>query len=398
MPSKVSPVPPQKSEAIPLSVPTITSSAWIYMQQCLDSGWVSSAGPFVTDFEKAVADRAGVAHAVAMSSGTAALHLALKSVGVQTGDLVIVSNLTFVASANAIRHAGADPIFIDAEPHYWQMDPVKLEAYLTEHTQIKEGVCVQKSSGRIVRTLLPVHILGMCCEMDKIVSIAKRFHLSVVEDAAEAVGVRYKGQPAGTFGDAGVFSFNGNKVVTSGGGGVMVTSDKSKADRVRYWSTQSKNDEVEGIHNEVGFNYRMTNLQAALGLSQMEALDDFLQIKRKNAARYADLLKDIPNLTLMPVPSSTESTFWLYTILLPVGTTLPRRKKLIEFFRLKNIQTRPFWHPLHGLPPYRGCDATSTEVSEDLYVRGLSLPSSVSLTQRQIVACVETLKEGLSHI
>ncbi len=380
---------------IPLSVPTLTESSWTYLKKCLDSGWVSSAGPFVTEFENIIAKTAGVPHAVALASGTAALHLALRSVGVGPGDLVVVSNLTFVASANAIRHCGADPIFIDAEPSAWQMDPVKFEKYLEANTQQKDGRCIHKKSGRTVRAVMPVHILGLACAMDKIVPVARRHNLAVVEDAAEAMGVKYQGKAAGIFGDAGVFSFNGNKIVTTGGGGAVVTADKARADRIRYWSTQSKDDETESYHKEVGFNYRLTSLQAALGLAQMESLGEFVRIKKKNAQTYAAALKDFPGITLMPTPAGTDATFWLYTFLLPERTTLEKRKAFLASLRESNIQARPFWHPLQGLPPFRDCDAGPLEVSEDLYARGISLPSSVGLTAGELDTCVQAVKDGL---
>ncbi len=379
------------ASSIPLSVPEFQGNEWIYLKECLDSGWVSSAGPFVERFEKDVARKVGAKEAVAVMNGTVGLQIALQVIGVEPGDEVLVSDLTFVAPVNAIRYCQATPIFIDADPTIWQMDVEKLEAFLNTECQARDEVCFNKKTGRRIRAILPVHILGLACEMDRMMGLARRFHLKVVEDAAEAIGVRYRGKHVGTFGDVGVFSFNGNKVITCGGGGMLVTDDARLARRARYLTTQAKDDEMEYLHNEIGYNYRLTNLQAALGCAQLEQMDRFLFKKREIARQYEEGFKGLEGVTLMPRPSHTEPTYWLYTILMSKGTTLAQRQGMIQKLRIQGIGARPLWHPIHGLPPYAQAQAFEIEHSVSLYTRGVSLPSSVGLTpeeQSQSIRCL----------
>jgi len=381
------------SSVIPLSVPEIRGNEWTYIKECLDTGWVSSIGPFVARFERELAAAVKAPHAVALVNGTAALHIALKLIGVQPEEEVLVSDFTFIAPVNAIRYCQAHPVFVDADLRSWQMDVEKLGRFLSRECEMKEGVCTNKRTGRRVRAVLPVHILGLACEMDRIVELARRFGLGVVEDAAEGIGVRYQGRPVGTFGDVGVFSFNGNKVVTAGGGGMIVTHSESLAEKARYLTTQAKDDELEYIHNEVGYNYRLTNLQAALGVAQLEQLDSFLVRKRAIAQVYAEALRDLKGITLMPSPKETQPTWWLYTFLLREGTPLKERKKILHQLQEAGIGARPLWHPIHSLPPYRDCQGVELEVSDRLYERGISLPSSVGLEQRDLNRCIAAVRQ-----
>lgn len=383
----------ETSSFIPLSVPEIRGNEWAYIKECLDTGWVSSAGPFVDRFERNLAAAVGAAHAVAVVNGTAALHIALKLIGVQPEEEVLVSDLTFVAPVNAIRYCQAHPVFVDAGLQSWQMDAGKLERFLSRECEKKNGACVNRRTGRRVRAVLPVHILGLACEMDRILDLARRFGLSVVEDAAEAIGVRYRGKQVGTFGDVGVFSFNGNKVVTAGGGGMIVTHSESLAKKARYLTTQAKDDEMESIHKEVGYNYRLTNLQAAVGVAQLEQMDSFLARKRAIAQAYAQALGDLKGITLMPSPEQTQPTWWLYTFLLREGTPLKERKRILHQLQEAGIGARPLWHPIHGLPPYRDCQGVELEVSDRLYERGISLPSSVGLGQRDLERCIAAVRQ-----
>ncbi len=258
---------------IPLSVPELGGNEWLYVKECLDTNWVSSAGPFVDRFERMVAAFVGARFAVATASGTAALHLALLVAGIELDDEVIVSSLTFVAPVNAIRYIGAWPVFIDAEPNHWQMDSQKVADFLTTQCIWANGELRNKSTGRRVKAILPVHILGHPCDMDPIVQIARKFELVVIEDATEALGARYKSRTVGKPGDVACFSFNGNKIITTGGGGMIVTDNERWAEKAKYLSTQAKDDPIEYIHDEIGYNYRLTNIQAALGVAQMEQLD-----------------------------------------------------------------------------------------------------------------------------
>ncbi|MBI3616071.1 MAG: LegC family aminotransferase [Candidatus Omnitrophica bacterium] len=378
---------------IPLSVPLFQGNEWKYLKECLDAGWVSSAGSFVDRFEREITSAVEAPYAVATVNGTAALHIALKTTGLEPEEEVLVSDLTFIAPVNAIRYCGAHPVLVDSDPSSWQMDTERLEQFLQEGCVFKEGKLFNRKTLRRVRTILPVHILGLTCEIDRIAALASQFRLSVVEDAAEALGVRYQDRHVGTFGDVGVLSFNGNKVVTAGGGGMLVTRHKELARCARYLTTQAKDDDFESIHHEIGYNYRLTNLQAALGVAQLEQLPAFLVKKRWIAQSYADRLKDLEGLTLMPVPSHTEPTFWLYTVLLPEGTALSQRNRILMGMREQGIGARPLWHPIHGQPPYQKCEVLGGEIATDLYHRGISLPSSVGLSEEELTRCVEVFRQ-----
>lgn len=385
-----------KEDFIALCEPTLAGNEWKYIKECLDSGWVSSAGAFVGRFEHELAAYVGSPHAVSTVNGTAGLHLALRVLGIQEGDEVLVPDLTFIAPVNAVRYCNAHPVFIDADPATWQMDTRKLEQFLMEECELREERCYNRRSGRPVRAVLPVHVLGLACSMDEITTLAQKFRLALVEDASEALGVRYRGRHVGTFGNAGVFSFNGNKIVTSGGGGMIVTGDSEVAQRAHYLSSQAKDDGIEYTHNDVGYNYRLTNLQAAVGVAQLEQLDGFLARKRWIAELYESLLASIDGITLMPRPNHCEPTWWLYTILLPAGTTVAQRTSVILRLQDMGIGARPFWRPVHSLPPYVDCQAFRIEHSRQLHERGISLPSSVGLTDNQIERTVDALRKCLS--
>ena len=383
------------ARSIPLSVPALLGNEWAYVKECLDTGWVSSVGAFVTRFEQSIARYTGAGHAVAVTSGTAALHIALQVAGVEPGDAVLTSTLSFIAPANAIRYCGAEPIFVDADPQSWQMDARKLEDFLRTQCVGRDGACYHAATGCRVRAILPVHILGLACEMDELQRIADDYHLIMVEDAAEGIGVRYRGRHVGTFGRLGILSFNGNKLLTCGGGGMVLTDDATLARRVRYLTTQAKDDEMEYIHHEVGYNYRLTNVQAAIGLAQLEQLDGLLARKRAIAAAYHAALQQMPGLTPMPVPAQIEAAFWLYTVLLPAGVDVATRQSLLRALRAKGIEARPLWHPLHALPPYRDAPTTPVDWAMRCYERAISLPSSPGLTDEQQGRCLEMLRESL---
>lgn len=377
---------------IPLSVPELRGNEWKYVKECLDTGWVSSAGPFVDRFERDLAAYVGAKHAVAVINGTAALHLALLIVGVQPDDEVIVSNLTFVAPANAVRYCGAYPVLMDADPETWQLDVEKLARFIAQECRVSRGQCYNRRTGRRVRAILPVHLLGLACEIDRIVELGRQYGLRVVEDAAEGLGVRYRGRQVGTFGDVGVFSFNGNKIVTSGGGGMLVTDSPGYAESAFYLSTQAKDDALEYVHNEVGYNYRLTNIQAALGIAQLEKIEEFIAKKRAIARAYSEALAKLRGVTAMPSPPDTEPTYWLYTVLLDNKTTLARRQKVVHNLNHDGVGARSFWHTVHDLPPYRSCQAFEIEHSVRLYERGVSLPSSVGMAPMDVERCVAALK------
>jgi len=372
--------------SIPLCVPHIAGNEWEYVKECLDTNWVSSVGPFVDRFESSVADFVGAQFGVATSSGTAALHIALLAAGIQPDDEVLVSDLTFIAPANAIRYIGAWPILIDAEPNYWQMDVQKLSDFLTTGCEWTNRSLINRNTGRRVTAILPVHILGHPVDMDPLLELARRFDLRVIEDATESLGAKYKGRPAGHLGDIGCFSFNGNKIITAGGGGMIVTDNQEYAARAKYLSTQAKDDSIEYIHNEVGFNYRLTNVQAAIGCAQMELLPTFIERKRHIASSYSKLLENVGGLTTMPRADWADPVYWLYTILTDASSRDCMRK-----LAKKSIQARPLWQPLHLSPVYESIQVEGGNVAEDLNKRALSLPSSVSLTDVEIEEIVSAI-------
>lgn len=380
--------------AIPLSVPNLCGEAWAYVRECLDSNWVSSAGAFVDRFEQAVAARAGVAHGVATTSGTAALHAALLAAGVEPEDEVIVPALTFIASANAVRYCGAWPVLLDVEPDYFQLDPERFEDFLRDECTARAGILCNRRSGRRVRAVMPVHLLGHPADMQAIARIARDYGLVIVEDAAEAFGARHHGRPVGSAGDTVCFSFNGNKIVTTGGGGMIVTDDAELAERARYLTTQARDDPVEGVHGAVGFNYRLSNLQAALGVAQLESLDDFLAAKRSHATAYADGLGGVPGIRLPAEAPWAEATHWLYTIRIdPLGFGMDRhqlRRRLED----EGIETRPLWQPLHRSPALRDCPSYRVAAADAVHAGALSLPSSTGLApadRARVIGAVRAL-------
>ncbi len=365
---------------IPLSEPHIQDSAWEYVKECLDTNWVSSVGRFVDRFEQDVAAYTGRRYAVATVNGTAALHVALLVAGVQPDDEVLVSTLTFIAPVNAIRYCGAWPVFIDAEADTWQMDVQKAARFLEDSCQWTNGELRNKASGRRVKAILPVHILGHPVDMDPL--LAQQYHLRVIEDATEALGACYRDKPAGSLGDIACFSFNGNKIITTGGGGMIVTNNEAWARKARYLTTQAKDDPLEYIHNEIGYNYRLTNIQAALGCSQMEQLDAYVTAKRRIAQTYANAFKTLPGVMPMPEASWAHSTFWMYTVLVDEAEYGMDSRQLMRRLQDAGIQSRPLWQPAHLSPAHAG-HSYRCPVAEDLYHRALSLPCSVGLMEAE---------------
>lgn len=383
---------------IPLSVPCLRGNEWAYVKECLDTNWVSSVGAFVERFECMAATALGADHAVAMVNGTAALHIALKLAGVKADDEVVVSDLTFIAPANAVRYLGAWPVFVDAEPRYWQMDPQKLRDFLRKDCAYAGGSLKNRHTGRRVAALLPVHVLGHPCDMDPILEEAEAFGLPVVEDATESLGVRYKGRPAGSFGRMACLSFNGNKILTTGGGGMIVTGDAELARRARYLTTQAKDDNVEFVHGEVGFNYRLTNVLAAIGVAQMEQLDNHVADKRATAEVYTRAFSKIPGIRCPEEPKDAFSTFWLYTILVDESKAGINSRVLLRYLDGRGIQTRPLWQPMHLSPAHRGSYATDCPVAEWLNRQAISLPCSVGISEEERTRVVKSVSEALSQL
>lgn len=369
-------------DSIPLSVPHLAGSEWDYVKECLDTNWVSSVGAFVNRFEMEVASTCGAAHGVATVNGTAALHTALMLAGVVEGDEVVVSDLTFIAPVNAIRYVGAFPVLVDAEPSYWQMDVEKLSVFLEGGCEHSKDGLTNKATGRPVKAILPVHILGSVCDVGAIVELGNRFGLPVIEDATECLGAVYRGRPVGSVGLMGCVSFNGNKIITTGGGGMLVTNREDLALRARYLTTQAKDDPVEFVHNEVGYNYRLTNVLAAIGCAQIEQLETFVARKREIAATYNHAFRELPGVTLMREPPNSTSTFWMYTIQMEGTQSSVDSRCLISELEANGIQARPLWQPMHRSPAHKDAFPTDDcKVAEKLNRQCVSLPCSVSLTQ-----------------
>ena len=376
---------------IPLCVPEVSGNEWAYVKDCLDTGWVSSVGAYVDRFESGLAAVLGGGSAVATTSGTAALHVALLVAGVEPDDEVLVSTLTFIAPANAIRYAGAWPVFVDAEPEYWQMSPIRLREFLERECEVREGVLRNRGTGRRVRAVLPVHILGHPVDLEPVLELAGQYGLAVIEDATESLGARYRGVPVGTLGDLACFSFNGNKLLTTGGGGMLVSRDARLAARARYLTTQAKDDPLEYVHGAIGYNYRLTNVQAAIGVAQLERLDQYCAAKRRIAERYRAGLSGVPGVTLMSEAPWAHSAFWLYTILVDAARFGMDSRALLRRLAERNIQTRPLWQPLHRSPAHAGAQATDCSVADGLHRDALSLPCSVGLDradQDRVIAAV----------
>jgi perosamine synthetase len=380
------------SGPIPLCVPHLGGNEWQYLKECLDTNWVSSAGPFVTRFETMMADYVGAKYAVATTSGTAALHVALLVAGVQPEDEVVVPTLTFIATVNAIRYVGAWPVFIDAEPDYWQMDPLLLAEFLEKGCQWHNGGLTNRVSGRHVKAILPVHLLGHPCDMDPILEMSLKYNLVVVEDATESLGAMYQGRMVGHLGDIACFSFNGNKMITTGSGGMIVTDNQSWARKAEYLTTQAKDDPVEYVHHQIGYNYRLSNLQASLGCAQLEQIDKHIQAKREIAAIYRNSLMDHPGLTPMTQAPWAASVFWLFTVLVNEESYGMDSRALLGLLARRGIQSRPLFQPGHLSPAHTGAQAYQQGVAERLYRDALSLPCSVGLDRRDLERVLYSLR------
>lgn len=372
---------------IPLSEPSLAGNEARYLRECVDTGYVSSTGPFVARFERALATEVGVPRVVACASGTAALHVALLAAGVGPGSLVAVSDFTFIASANAAHYTGAELLLVDSEPQTWNMDTELLHDEVVRRARL----------GRPIPDVVEVvHVLGHPARMEPLLELRERFSIDIIEDAAESLGAAWTAGPlagrlTGTAGDAGCFSFNGNKIITAGGGGAIVTADHELADVAGRLSDQAKVPGEHYRHDEVGYNYRLTNLAAAVVTAQLEQLPEKVAAKRALAARYREALRPAP-LTQPPSAGWADPTFWLYSVLLDDPGLDPA--KVVAALAADGVQTRRLWPPLHDQRPYRQADRLGGAVADDLYRRGMSLPSSAHLSehdQRTVVAALTSI-------
>ena len=367
---------------IHLSVPHLGGGEERYVREALATNWMSTVGPNIDAFEAEFSRRVGLP-AVAVSSGTAAMHLGLRLLGVGLGDEVLAPTLTFVASVNPILYQGGTPVFLDSERTSWNLDPNHLEDALRDRAR----------SGRRIKALVVVHLFGQSADLDPIVTLCEQHGVAVIEDAAEALGTLYKGRPAGTVAPVGAFSFNGNKIITTTGGGMLVAHDPDWVRKARFWSTQARDPGLAYHHSEVGYNYRMSNLLAGVGRGQLEVLDDRVARRRAVAFRYRDAFADLPGIELMPQAGYGLHTNWLSCFLIEEETFGVTRDDVIAALAQADIEARPVWKPMHLQPLFRSAKCFGGGVAEDLFRRGICLPSSSSLTveeQERVVAVVRT--------
>lgn len=371
-----------------LSGPNICGNEWKYIKDCLDTGWVSSVGSYVDQFEKMSAEFAGTRYAVATSSGTTALHICLILMGISEKDYVITPNITFIATCNSIKYTGASPIFIDTDEHTWQMDLDLLEEFLENETEQKGNVCFHKKDGKRIPAIMPVHVLGNMCDMDRLMMLAKKHSLIVVEDSTEALGSYYKGKHAGSFGVMGTFSYNGNKIITTGGGGMIVTDDEKLAKRAKHLTTQAKSDPFEYVHDEIGYNYRLVNVAAAMGVAQMEMLPAFIKRKKEIIARYREALHGVGDIRFQQVSDDVDPNWWLPTI------KTNRQREVLKILNDHKMQSRPFWVPMNQLPMFRNdIYYNKNDRSDFVYRHCLSIPCSTNITDEQIDSVSNKIKE-----
>ena len=366
----------------PLHEPSFSGNEWTYVKECLDSGWVSSAGHFGERFEDMVKGITGAAHAVTTVNGTAALHICLVAAGVGPGDEVIVPALTFVGTANAVSQAGAVPHFADSEEATLGLDPARLAAHLSVIAERRPDGCFNKETGRRLGAVVCVHLYGHPVAIDELATVCDGFGLPLIEDAAESLGSYYKGRHTGTMGRLAALSFNGNKITTTGGGGTVLTNDEALASTVRHLTTTAKvAHSWEFIHDQIGFNYRMPSINAALGCAQLEQLPLFLSRKRNLARHYQQAFEAIDGVAFAIEPEGTQSNYWLNVILLKHGAA-ECRDEILTASNEAGYGTRPAWRPLHTLPMYGDCPRMEVPVAEDLYRRLINLPSGPSIVPR----------------
>ena len=355
-----------------LSVPHMGGREQAYIEEAFASNWLSTVGPHIQAFEQQFEERFGVA-AVALSSGTAALHLGLRALGVGPGDSVFCSDLTFVASVNPIRYLDAVPVLIDSERSSWNMDPELLAMALRDAA----------GRGRLPRAVVVVHLFGQCADMDPIRQVCAEYGVAILEDAAEALGALYKGQPAGTLGDMGVFSFNGNKIITTSGGGMLLSRDRALAEKVRFWASQARDLGVAYEHSEIGYNYRISNVLAGMGRGQFEVLDLRVEQRRAVAHRYREAFADLPGISPMPAASDGLPTHWLSCFVIDEDHFGCSRDELMAHLDEAAIESRPVWKPMHMQALYASAERYGGRVAEDLFRHGICLPSSSSLTHEE---------------
>ena len=383
---------------IPLSIPNFEGNEEKYVLDAVHQGWVSTGGAYIVQFEEKLAAFLRVEKAAACQSGTSALHLALVACNVKPGDLVIVPTVTFIAAVNPVKYQFAEPVFMDCDDSLC-MNPEKLRSFCEIECELQEEHLVYKKTGQVVKAVVVVHVFGNLADMEQIMGIAGQYLLKVIEDATEALGShftdgKYAGEMAGTIGDYGAYSFNGNKIITTGGGGAITAKNPSDLDYVKYLSTQAKDDALYYVHNEIGYNYRMTNVQAAIGVAQLELLSEFIQRKQKNYDTYQKCLKKIGLPQLLEFRQGTESNKWFYSFPIPKECAVEVRT-LIESLQNEKIQTRPIWGLIHEQKPYQSDIAYEIEKAEEYSRCIINVPCSTNLTEEEIERVVKVLADKL---
>lgn len=387
---------------VPLSIPNFEGNERKYVDDAVDQGWVSTGGAYITKLEKQMASFLNISNVAACQSGTAGLHLALVDCGVQPGDMVIVPTLTFIAAVNPVKYQFADPVFVDCDDSLC-IDPAKLREFCEKECRLENGKLMHSSTKKPVKAVIVVHVFGNMADMEAIMKIADQYRLTVIEDATEALGTyytegKYKGKYAGTIGDYGVYSFNGNKIITTGGGGAVTANNQEKVDHMRYLSTQAKDDPQYYIHNEIGFNYRMTNVQAAIGAAQMEELEEFIKRKHRNYDLYKSLFSNYELGTLLGFRKGTCSNQWFYSLQIRRDKIHGTMRDIITRLGQKGVQTRAIWGLIHEQKPY--ADSLCYKIEKACYYSGciLNIPSSTQLTEDDIEYSTEMIKEVLGDL
>jgi len=385
----------RNNKVIPLSVPHISGNEWKYLKECLDTEWVSSAGKYVEKFENDICKFSGSKYAIACMNGTVALHIALKLIGVLPGDEVIVPTITFIAPVNAVRYLGAEPVFMDCDDFY-NIDAEKLIDFIENETVFKNGKTINKITKRKITAVIPVHAFGNAADLEGLLLICKERNIKIIEDAAESIGTYYnkerlKGGHTGTIGDIGCYSFNGNKIITTGGGGMIVTDNQEYAEKGRYLTTQARDDPVRYIHNEVGYNFRLTNIQAAMGVAQLERLPEFIERKKQNYFYYKSEIDKIPGLHLAEVPDYANNNYWMYSLQMDKEIYGKNREELMLFLSENDIQTRPIWYLNHLQKPYKNCQSYKIEKAYDMLEKTLNIPCSVNLEKQSMDYVIRSL-------
>lgn len=385
------------SKFIPLSVPNLSLDILENIKETIETGWVSTGGRFITEFEEKIAKYVRVKRAVSCQSGTAGLHLALRVIGIKPGDEVIVPTVTFIAAVNPVKYMGAEPIFMDCDDTL-NMDMDKLEEFLKNECDYIDGKVINKKTKKQIKAIVVVHVFGNPANMEKLMDLKEKYNLKVVEDATEALGSyylegRYKGKFCGTIGDIGVYSFNANKIITTGGGGMVVANNQELLDKVAFLGVQAKTDSLYFVHDEIGYNYRMTNIQAAYGVDQIDRLEGFIETKIKNYNLYKQAIENIEGLTLLPFREDTRANHWFYSVIVDKEKYGIDRDELLRKLNEENIQTRPLWRLIHKQKPYLNNQTYRIEKACYYEENLINVPCSSNLSEEDVEVVIKMLRE-----